>query len=826
MEIANAPRGDQIGTGSAIFDDEFSEQGSDDEEQAMSLAASKNLTRNIDQRQYTKLEVVQARQIEKLLLWQYLFIGIGILFTLVVVVCTRFVWSMPFSPPQWKGRLVLTIFDAPIAVIWFNHIAAFATFTCSCLLCSTFCFRIMGLRKKDRTHEQMWVLALLICLSIYLIPWTSTIKIHDLLLNPDFNPDKMWGSEPWFNITNKIFLALRQTTFTASTAFYVWASVHSYRILESDIDFMFYLPKLVVLGVYVAVKVMVWFEYRIQSAEMMFTSFFGMISTYGTAETWLTPGVVFGTFSMLFELALGAYILVDMCHTKEVLKNADYLKYRTKQIGFRFFLYHNLVFYFVFWALYMTLLLGVPYGLKAFAVVILNESNFEVHDFMFGIQVLLLAYATVEAYVNLPADALGLAGWFRPQLPTGGLDSTELEPITYRKREPPSLKGVVSDLNVNCFIMQTHVTMFNFAWLVYYWDTPKVEDFKLTQDVFKFSVAQFIKDKPTDTQVLVVDGTDRIVIAFKGTTSTKNLRTDVNMFYSSASSLLPTRIGETDEEGDREALSNPLLKSRDWRWAKIHMGFATAYAAVGPMLLSTVKRLQEERRRPVFLTGHSLGGALCGICSLDLHLRLGLKRREIFVSTFGAPRVGNGHYANIYNEFVPIHWRIVVGPDVVAKLPKIGFTHVGKKVLITVDGDLFIDPTSLELNFWSGDVASILYHRKASYLLAMRAWCERHHGNEYLPEFWPFPVSKDDTRRFQHAMIRSTGSEGPVSHGLAPKKKTSVASKRTRMRQMDAMIDALEGPEGKPLSDKVLQSWELLARALIQQHDEAVTQFT
>ena len=67
-------------------------------------------------------------------------------------------------------------------------------------------------------------------------------------------------------------------------------------------------------------------------------------------------------------------------------------------------------------------------------------------------------------------------------------------PITYRKREPPSLHGVVSDLNIYRFIMQTHVTMFNFAWLVYYWDTRKL--------VLKFTIADYLMDKETDTHAL------------------------------------------------------------------------------------------------------------------------------------------------------------------------------------------------------------------------------------------------------------------------------------------------------------------------------------
>lgn len=794
-------------------DERFSEHMSTDDE-VFNTSISKtaeNMSFSLPRRQYTKLEVVQARQIENILRWHHAFVAIGILFTLIIIILMNTAYLRIWRTPKNQGwKYDIRQYEPPDGLIWFNQIVILPMFLYALTLCLIFSTRIFTMKSHSRTKEQYWVILLLASMVLYLNPFPAAQKIHDHLLYPtDFWLH--WNAQDWYSSVQVIISVLRTSGFTASTIFYVWASMHSYRMLETKATFMFYLPKVVVLAVYVAAKIVVPFSYKIFPSELMFATFVGMLSVYTAADRWYLPGVVFASLSFVFELGLSGYILREYLKTREVLKNSDYLQYRTKQIGFRFFVYHNMTFYFIFIVLYITLLAGLPNGLNVFALKVqgLEISYFEIHDMVFGIHLLLLAYITVEAYVNLPADAIGFRGWFAPQLPSGkGAKKSELEPITYRKREPPSLHGIVSDLRVNCFVMQTHVTLFNFAWLVYYWDTPKVENFKLTQDVFKFTIAEYIKDIETDTHVLAVDGEDRIVIVFKGTTSTKNLKTDVNMFYSTAKALLPTQLGDEDPEGDGVANRNPILRTKNWRRAKIHKGFASAYAAVSARLLSIVKKLQDEKRRPVFLTGHSLGGALATICSLDLFLRLGLTRKEIFVSTFGAPRVGNRNFWNTYNECVPIHWRIVVGPDVVAKLPKIGYVHVGKKVLLTVDGDLFIDPNSLELNMWSGDVASILYHRKASYLLAMRAWCERHHGDEYLPEFWPFPVSKDDTKRFQHAMVRSTTKSGLMG---SPR---NLGNKRARILHLDAMVDALrENPDLKP---DVVERWTRLARGLIE----------
>ncbi len=801
---------------SSRYDDyDFSRHSSEGEGISLGIHSS---IRSLPPKQFTKLEVVKARQIERLLYWHYIVIGAGVLYTLIMLILVNTVYGKPWKTNKQQGWLFdMRAYKAPDGFHYFSYITQHILYACALFLSIVFSTRIFSLRRRYITHEQVWTVVLLATTTLYFFPAKEFVFLHDLIVHGDPSAPK-WQRSAFFKKLLPALTVIRVAGFSGCTIFYVWANVHSYRFLESKIGIRFYLPKIITLALYVAAKVLAIFRYRIYSAELPMANLSGMLSLCYTADLWKTHTVMFGSIisgADLFFIICGIY---EMRRTKMVLKKADYLKYRTKQIGFRFFMYHNITFYAVYISLYITLQLSAPNGGTVFLYLVDDASTFGTHaDLMFGLHLMLLAYVTTEAYANLPADALGLKGWFRPQVPKGiGADASELEPITYRKREPPSLHGVVPDLNISCFTMQTHVTMFNFAWLVYYWDTPKVDNFKLTQDVFKFKIAAYIKDKPTDTHALVVDGADRIVLAFKGTTSTQNLKTDINMFYSKLKNVLPTKLGEDDIEGDAQAEEGELTKTKEWKRAKIHKGFAVAYGAVGPELLSVVKKLVDAKRRPIFLTGHSLGGALATVCSLDLFARLGITRREIFVSTFGAPRVGNRAFHRLYDEHVPIHWRIVVGPDVVAKLPKLGFIHVGKKVLLTKDGDLFIDPNSLELNLWSGDAASILYHRKASYLLAMRAWCERHHGDEYLPEFWPFPVSKDDTRRFQHAMTKtnlSTRNSGAFGASTRP------SAKKNRLLRLDAMIDALDGP---PPSLKSVELWARLTKTLLKVNEDMV----
>lgn len=87
------------------------------------------------------------------------------------------------------------------------------------------------------------------------------------------------------------------------------------------------------------------------------------------------------------------------------------------------------------------------------------------------------------------------------------------------------------------------------------------------------------------------------------------------------------------------------------------------------------------------------------------------------------------------------------------------YCHVGKKVVLTSDGQIFLDPNTLDTVLTSGPSASFVYHRKAAYLLAFRAWSDRHHGSEKCG-LWDWPYARDDVRRFGHAFRAGTVESG------------------------------------------------------------------
>lgn len=93
-----------------------------------------------------------------------------------------------------------------------------------------------------------------------------------------------------------------------------------------------------------------------------------------------------------------------------------------------------------------------------------------------------------------------------------------------------------------------------------------------------------------------------------------------------------------------------------------HRGFYNIYMAVRPQLWDWY---QIHHPQNLFITGHSLGGALSTICSFDF----ASVKSEVIHYSFGAPRSGSVIYAQTFNQRVPQSIRVANTEDVVPALP-------------------------------------------------------------------------------------------------------------------------------------------------------------
>jgi predicted lipase len=136
------------------------------------------------------------------------------------------------------------------------------------------------------------------------------------------------------------------------------------------------------------------------------------------------------------------------------------------------------------------------------------------------------------------------------------------------------------------------------------------------------------------TQAILISNDRFIVLAFRGTEamSIKDIKADAKAITT-----------QSETEG------------------RIHSGFKNAFKEVA---LDVQKKLDEDKfkKMPLFITGHSLGGALATIAAKNLSHKGGIAA----CYTFGSPRVGDEEW--VANFKTPVY-RLVNAADCVTMLP-------------------------------------------------------------------------------------------------------------------------------------------------------------
>ncbi|CAG8637235.1 13324_t:CDS:2 [Funneliformis caledonium] len=161
-------------------------------------------------------------------------------------------------------------------------------------------------------------------------------------------------------------------------------------------------------------------------------------------------------------------------------------------------------------------------------------------------------------------------------------------------------------------------------------------------------VSKFITTK-SEIQVFIatLDKEKLIVVSYRGTVpeNVKNLITDAKLIL-------------TDY---------PPVKD-----AKVHIGFYQAFLEVQSDVFNEIQKLHKKNPKyKVVFSGHSLGGALTLLSALDLSQNskdFSKDKNNLFVFTYGEPRVGNSEFADHVNSKLTVS-RTVNGGDSIARLP-------------------------------------------------------------------------------------------------------------------------------------------------------------
>ena len=179
-------------------------------------------------------------------------------------------------------------------------------------------------------------------------------------------------------------------------------------------------------------------------------------------------------------------------------------------------------------------------------------------------------------------------------------------------------------------------------------------------------------DPPVDTQVFVAADDSMIVVAFRGTENILDWITNAKV---------------------KQKPGGPL--------GKIHGGFLAAFQSVWGQIHETIEEFDADSKpRSVWVTGHSLGGALATITAAQM-----IEDDDPIhgMYTYGQPRVGDRKFAREFDgEFEPRAFRHVNSHDIVTRVPPRRspggdrYRHIGSLKYFDAGGDLHDD-----INWWN-----------------------------------------------------------------------------------------------------------------------------
>ena len=159
-----------------------------------------------------------------------------------------------------------------------------------------------------------------------------------------------------------------------------------------------------------------------------------------------------------------------------------------------------------------------------------------------------------------------------------------------------------------------------------------------------------------NTQVYVGQGESAIVVAFRGSQSPDSLDGLKDWFLTNASDLLILPEGRSGTDFVAAGVG-----------ARFHRGFLEALDAIWEPLFAAVDEALTAKERPLWITGHSLGGALALLAAWRLHRNF-LPVHQVY--TYGAPMIGNAVAAEAFHvDFTDKIFRYVDEDDFVPLLP-------------------------------------------------------------------------------------------------------------------------------------------------------------
>jgi hypothetical protein len=158
------------------------------------------------------------------------------------------------------------------------------------------------------------------------------------------------------------------------------------------------------------------------------------------------------------------------------------------------------------------------------------------------------------------------------------------------------------------------------------------------------------------TQAYLAVNDKHIVVAFRGTELPNTIEGLKDTLLTDALNLLMVPEGRLGTDFAAAGVG-----------ARFHKGFIAALGTVWDQLLAAVEAELKKAERPLWITGHSLGGALALLAAWLFHRKF-LSVHQVY--TYGAPMIGNAAASAAFDkEFQGKIFRYINPGDPVPKLP-------------------------------------------------------------------------------------------------------------------------------------------------------------
>ncbi|KDO34788.1 hypothetical protein SPRG_00849 [Saprolegnia parasitica CBS 223.65] len=432
-----------------------------------------------------------------------------------------------------------------------------------------------------------------------------------------------------------------------------------------------------------------------------------------------TAYIALGISLLLLNWYWLAWVVQTALETAATLQTFVYMLSRHEQLSFRFLLFESVL------LLVQLLLASLVHAGQLIAAVVSAEGSASMASLRRACIVVLGAMGNDMpqlSFVIFFAVFVSLMLWVHLPAPPITATSSLFQSTAFYVHEKHQHDGHV-------FCLETAEWLVQLAWQAYFdpVGNPSSSGAGVqTLETFGFELIAHLRHDLVDTHALVCINreTQQLVVAFRGSVSKAHWKTNLRFHQVP---LWMHAMGARGKHRRRRSCKERLqlcagrIPLLNLALPRVHSGFWKAYAAVRDDLKETLRLvLQDDPYLHVYVTGHSMGGALAVLAAYDIAAHFAASRVSMY--NFGGPRVGNPAFVRQYNRTVPESFRVVFDGDLVAGIPRFWglYEHVGREVSIDGTGNVLLDPSFIERRLLVSSKTKVASHATLVYRNALR----------------------------------------------------------------------------------------------------------